>query len=398
MREQSTIRIIAFAALALAGAPTAARADAVTAQIAGGTLKIKGDADANTLVLDQAALGANQIRVTPTGTTINGAAGAAVLDGFTGGIQIDLGGGDDTFTLDAVTSPGTVKLALGPGDDTVTLTDVTVNEALAVDLGGGNNALSVCSITVDQALRIKVSIGTGTPRTATCGATTANANGTAIVIDSPTIHKGLVLKGSQIAETVVLNAATIDGKSTLTLGGGSDSLSICDGSLNASFGVDLGGGGSVTAQASCGASNASGANALVIVNSSIGDDFRLKGSSGADSNLLKNTNVGDNSKIDLGGGTVNGLVVDGGLTGESLTIKASKGGDSITVNNAGVGANLTINVGAGANTVTVSATTNVGGNLTVKTGADNDTIDTSGAVVAGKTKIQHGKGTDTITP
>ena len=224
-----------------------------------------------------------------------------------------------------------------------------------------------------------------------------DANGTAIVIDSPTVEKGLVLKGSTTAETVVLNAVTIEGKSTLALGSGSDSLDL-DGTFDASLGVDLGGGGSFTAQAACGASNASGANALVIVNSTINNSFTLRGSGDVDSSLVKNTNVGDKSKIDLGGGTVNGLVVDGGLTGESLTIKAGKGGDLITVNNAGIGANLTIKVGAGANTVTLGATTNVGKNLTVKTGNDNDTIDTSGAVVAGKTTIQHGKGTDTVAP
>ena len=50
-----------------------------------------------------------------------------VWTGLTGGIQIDLGAGDDTLTLDAITSPGAVKLTLGSGDDTVTLTDATVN-------------------------------------------------------------------------------------------------------------------------------------------------------------------------------------------------------------------------------------------------------------------------------
>ena len=293
----------------LLGVP-AARADDVTAVVSGGTLKLKGDVDANTIALDQAALNADQIRVTPTGTTINGAPGALVLDGFTGGVQIDLGAGDDTLTIDSITVHGAMKLALGPGDDTVTLNSLTVDQAIAVDLGSGNNALAVCSVTVTKALAIKVSPGTGTSRNAVCGSTTADANGTAIVIDSITAG-AISVKGSKTAETVVLNAASIDGKSTFTLGGGSDSLAICEGTLGTSLGVKLGGSAVFTAQAACGASNASGGNALVIVDTDIGTNFTLKGSGDTDSNLLKSTNVGDNSKIDLGQGT-NGISVDGG--------------------------------------------------------------------------------------
>jgi len=394
MRRQLLTWIVS--ATMLIGVP-AARADNVTAVVAGGTLKIKGDADANTIVLDAAALGADQIRVTPTGTTINGAPGAAVFSGFTGGLQIDLGAGNDTLTLDSFMIHGALKLALGPGDDTVTLNSLTVDEAIAVDLGSDNNSLAVCSVTVTKALNIKVSPGTGTIRNAVCGSTTATANGTALVIDAITAG-GLSLKGSKTAETMVLNESTINGKATLALGGGSDSLSICSGTFNASLGVKLGGSSSFTAQAACGASIMNGGNALVIDETDITNNFTLKGSGEADNNLLHNTDVGQNSKIDLGQGT-NGILVDGGQTGESLTIKSGKGSDTVTVNNnALIGASLTVSAGAGNNAITVSGATNIGKNLTVKTGNDNDTIDTTGAVVGGKTKIQHGKGTDTVTP
>jgi len=393
MRRQLMTWIVS--ATMLLGVP-AARANDVTAAVSGGTLKLKGDTEANTIALDQAALNADQIRVTPTGTTINGAPGAAVFSGFTGGVQIDLGAGNDVLTVDSVTIHGAMKLALGPGDDTVTLNALTVDQGIAVDLGGGNNALAVCSVTVDKTLAIKVSPGTGTPKNAVCGSTTADANGTAIVVDSITAG-GLSLKGSKTAETMVVNAATIDGKSTLALGGGSDSLSLCSGTFNTSLGVKLGGSSSFTAQAACGASIMNGGNALVIDETDITNNFTLKGSGEADNNLLHNTDVGQNSKIDLGQGT-NGILVDGGQTGESLTIKSGKGSDTVTVNNnALIGASLTVSAGAGNNAITVSGATNIGKNLTVKTGNDNDTIDTTGAVVVGNTKIQHGKGSDTVT-
>jgi hypothetical protein len=396
MTRIAILSFTALAALTTATLATSARADDVTAVIAGGTLKIKGDTDANNIALDQAALGANQIRVTGT---INGTVGPVVLSNFTGGIAVDLGAGDDILTLDSITSHGAVKLALGPGDDTVTLNAATVDEAIAVDLGGGNNALQVCGVTVDKGITMKVGAGTGIGRSATCGSTTANGNGSVLVIDGITVGTNLVLKGSKTAETVVLNEPTINGKSSLSLGGGSDALSICEATMVKSLSVKLGGGASFTAQAQCGTALASsnGGNALVIAASDIDDSFTLKGSAGPDSTVLKDTNVGLSSKVDLGQGT-NGILIDGGLTGESLTIKSGKGIDAVTVSNAGIGANLTVSAGAGNNVVVVSGTTNIGKNLAVKTGNDNDTINTTGAVVQGTTKIQHGKGNDSITP
>jgi hypothetical protein len=126
VRKQSTIRIIALAALALACAPAAAcgRGDRCDR---GRHLKI-GATPTRTRSCSTRRRWARirfasrrRARRSTRGT------GAVVWTGLTGGIQIDLGAGDDTLTLDAITSPGAVKLTLGSGDDTVTLTDATVN-------------------------------------------------------------------------------------------------------------------------------------------------------------------------------------------------------------------------------------------------------------------------------
>src|SRR4051812_17828936 len=90
-----------------------ARADGVTATVAGGTLKVKGDVAANTLRLDQTALAPGQVRITGFGTMINGAPDPLVVDGVTKGMQVDLGSGDDVLTLEALAVSGPVKVKLG---------------------------------------------------------------------------------------------------------------------------------------------------------------------------------------------------------------------------------------------------------------------------------------------
>src|SRR6185369_479918 len=79
--------------------PGAARAAGnVTAQVSGGNLVIIGDGASNQIAIDQAGLAPGEIRITPTGTTLNGVATAAVFPGFAGDIQATLDAGDDAMT------------------------------------------------------------------------------------------------------------------------------------------------------------------------------------------------------------------------------------------------------------------------------------------------------------
>src|SRR6185295_12079436 len=91
--------VAALAAVAvIAAAASPAFADDVTAHVSAGKLTIKGDADGNTIALDHTGLGPMQVRVTGTGTTINGLPGPLVFDGVTA-LVIDMGAGDDTLTV-----------------------------------------------------------------------------------------------------------------------------------------------------------------------------------------------------------------------------------------------------------------------------------------------------------
>ena len=146
------LTILLAATLLTAAPPGAARADNVTVTVAGGTLKIKGDADANTVTLDQAGVGANELRVTGGPTTVNGGAGPVVFQSVTGGLQIDLGAGGDTVTLDAVSIAGAVKIKLGTGSDTVTAPSSSFGNMVSIDVGSGDNVLTLCDTTVEGAL------------------------------------------------------------------------------------------------------------------------------------------------------------------------------------------------------------------------------------------------------
>src|SRR3954469_16938334 len=70
----------------------------VTAVVSGGTLHVTGDAAGNQLYIG--GIGRNMTGITPlNGTTINGAAGPAILGGVTHGYVILLGGGDDVLGI-----------------------------------------------------------------------------------------------------------------------------------------------------------------------------------------------------------------------------------------------------------------------------------------------------------
>src|SRR5947209_7365309 len=67
---------------------------AVLASVSGGTLNIRGDAAANTIVVDQTGLNTRQVRITGfSGTSINGHARPLIFSGITNGIVFQMGNG-----------------------------------------------------------------------------------------------------------------------------------------------------------------------------------------------------------------------------------------------------------------------------------------------------------------
>ncbi|HEY2385953.1 MAG TPA: hypothetical protein VGK30_03250 [Candidatus Binatia bacterium] len=378
-----------------------ARADQVTSAPSGGTLKLKGDANPNVLTIDQAGLNPGQLRVTGAGTTTIDGQASKTFDNVTGGLQVDLGNGDDALTLDTVTLAGTVKIKMGAGMNTLTITAGAYHGTLNVDLGSGDDVLQLCGGTiVDGGLAIKVGAGAGAMRSAACDTTVADNHGSALVIDSAEVGKDVTLKGSKKSESVIVHNTLLHAGLKLALGGGSDAAAICRDPIGGTLSVQMGAGSGGSVTASCGdANDAIGDNALRVDSSSVAANLVLKMSGAADTAILTFGSVDGAIKIDLGQGD-NQLTLDALTSQKNVTIKSGKNDDTIQIKNASYGpaASISVKAGAGTNAISLPTSVDVPKNLTIVTGNGDDTIDTTGATVHGTTKITHGKGTDAVTP
>jgi hypothetical protein len=131
----------------------------VTAKISGGKLVIKGDSLANGITI---AAGSTAGTVVVTGvtaggsaTTVNSGTTAVTLSGFTGGLKLDMKGGDDSVTITGLTVTGDAKLEGGRGNDTFDVSGSTFHGALTTNLGDGNDTLTFDSTTVSGKAKFK---------------------------------------------------------------------------------------------------------------------------------------------------------------------------------------------------------------------------------------------------
>src|SRR3954471_5552920 len=87
----------------------------VAVSVVSGNLVVRGDASANSIVLNNA--GRNKVRVTGAdATTINGAAVPVVMS-LVHGLNLKLGDGNDTLRLDDLNFDHAVSIDMGNGDD-----------------------------------------------------------------------------------------------------------------------------------------------------------------------------------------------------------------------------------------------------------------------------------------
>jgi hypothetical protein len=106
----------------------------VTTSLVNGTLTITDNAAASSLTLSQPAAG--QITITPdAGTTINSKAGAVTITGVTGGLNVNLGTGNDTLTFDLSHH----SFSIGA----VSITGTTGNKTVLTNTAGTTNTLMV---------------------------------------------------------------------------------------------------------------------------------------------------------------------------------------------------------------------------------------------------------------
>ncbi len=187
-----------------------APAGAIMAEIRGGNLVITGDADANDIVIDDAGLGAGQIRITSGGdaTEINGGAGPVVLDGFTRGITMKLGDGDDTVVLDQLNYPGGLTADMGAGNDALTLTTTAVHGNVNVKMGDGDDTFTG---TLGNYGNVKVDAGAGD---------------NAFSVSDTILNGTVIYKGQGGADSFHLHDCGVYKSTTVQMGDGSADVSI----------------------------------------------------------------------------------------------------------------------------------------------------------------------------
>ena len=199
----------------------------VTAVIAGGCLKITGDAQANDVIIEDTGT-PNQVRVR-TGasvTTINGAAGPVVLDGLTKDVKIDLKAGDDVLELTSLTVARNAKIKGGSGDNQVTVDDTTVVGDLCVKGSSGADTVNLVN------------------GTAVGGDTTINlGNGdNALGLTDTAVIGRTTVKAGTGDDTVTVDTLAASGQTTIRTGAGSDVVQIDDSTFGGKFSLDAGSG------------------------------------------------------------------------------------------------------------------------------------------------------------
>ena len=121
----------------------------VAVSVVSGNLIVRGDASANSIVLNNA--GRNKVRVTGAdGTTINGAAGPLIMSAVHG-LSLKLGDGKDTLKLDDLTFDHAVLIDMGAGDDVAQIEKNGSNSgppsvfkaSTAIKMGAGSDLLQI---------------------------------------------------------------------------------------------------------------------------------------------------------------------------------------------------------------------------------------------------------------
>jgi len=145
----------------------------VTAQLANGTLVIKGDTLDNGV---QLSTGPNSGEIVVAGTTAGGSAtnlngtanGSATFSNVTG-LKIAMKGGNDNVQFEPLTIDGNTRIRGGRGNDTFDIGGAVFNGSLNLKLGRGDDKLTWTSSTVSGEAEIKgrrgsdeVSIASGT--------------------------------------------------------------------------------------------------------------------------------------------------------------------------------------------------------------------------------------------
>jgi hypothetical protein len=161
----------------------------VMASVVHGNLNIRGDTEANAIVLDQTGLDADQVRISgASNTTINNLAGPVTLSDIMRNVDIRMGAGDDSVTMNSLGLPGNVSVNAQGGVNTLTLNNVQV----AISLNIPNSS----------------SLSTNT------------------TIANTTVGKDLIIRPGSGGDNITLRSVEVQRNTKISSGGGADTLTV----------------------------------------------------------------------------------------------------------------------------------------------------------------------------
>ncbi len=372
-----------------------APAGAILAEIRGGNLVITGDADANDIVIDNAGLAAGQVRLTSgaDATEINGGVGPVILDGFTRGIAMKMGDGDDSVDLDGLDIDGGVAADMGDGADALAFDLTVVHGNLKVKMGDGDDFFGTELSFFDN---LKVDMGDGEND---------------IVVNDSQLLGTASFKAGFGGDTFVLHNTATDKTLSVDMGNGDAGININDSVLG---NTGRGYGTKITV--------GTGDVVMDLTNIPNAHDFTYAqrggtldaGIDGAlfNGNLKMTTGNVDSVTVLTDTEVTHALAIKGGfgsmqVAALGLDAGTSARGDAAIISHVGglgdvalegttFGGNLTIAGGREGGMEFTDTDTTIGGNLTFKGTSDADLFSLIDALVGGKTSVNGGSGNDVI--
>ncbi|MBW4617755.1 MAG: hypothetical protein KME21_32120, partial [Desmonostoc vinosum HA7617-LM4] len=376
------------------GSATPATVNAIT-----GALTINGGADTDTVTINDSGDTANN-RGTLTATAITGLSFGSITYGTVETLDINLGSGADTFTIQATSASTVTTVNAGGGADTLNVE--SVSSATTVNADTGNDVITV---------------GSATPATVNAIAGALTINGGADT-DTVTINDS----GDTTANTGTLTATAITGLSpgsitygtvenlNINLGAGADTFTIQFTSVSTVTTVNAGGGADTL--------NVQSVRSATTVNADTGNDVINVGSAGTVNEIIgaltinggadaDTVTINDSGDTRANTGTLTAIAITGLSptliaygTVENLNINLGAGADTFTIQFTSASTVTTVNAGGGADTLNVESVRSA---TTVNADTGNDVITVGSATpatvnaIAGALTINGGADTDTVT-
>jgi PKD repeat protein len=269
-----------------------------------GTLTVEGDDSDNVITITGIGVGTGVFEVVTQH-------GKQTVSGITGGITVDLDGGNDSLTMNNVYVAGAIDIQTGDGDDTVVLGNddvVTSGGELRVDLGAGDDRLDGKRLYIGSHQFIQGGDGND-----------------ALIFDgflSPQFTLGtsaagnVAWSGGSGNDTVHVIYAFVVGAWVVDLGAGDDAVAVYGSAVSGDI-IVMGG---------------SGTDGFNIDTNFFDANLRIEGNDGSDSVLLANglgTEValiqthGQGDKVTVGNQTAFQLHVDTGAGEDEVNVTSS---------------------------------------------------------------------------